>query len=737
MAQSLKKIHILLIYLVLALATFIAYEPVRHNQFIKYYDDDEYVTENPQVQAGITRESVIWAFTTPHSANWHPLTWLSHMLYCQLFRLNPFWHHLTNLLFHIANTLLLFWVLKRMTGAVWPGAFVAAAFALHPLHVESVAWVAERKDLLSGFFWILTMAAYIRYAEHRSIGRYLLVFLLFGLGLMAKPMLVTLPFVLLLLDYWPLGRFQWAPQSSRQALPQFESAGGNGLSTLHLIVEKIPLFVLAAASSAVTFIIQQRWGAMKIANILPLYFRILNALVSYIRYIGKMIYPGRLAVMYLHPGYGLPIWQPVVALVILAGVTAGVIYTARRRPYLAVGWLWYLGILVPVIGLIQVGKQAMADRYTYLPSIGFFIMIAWGANELLAKWRLRKIVLAISAGLVLAALMIVTRMQVRYWRNNLTLYEHTLAVTGNNAVMHNDYGTVLLEAGQLDKAIKHFNEALRIYPQYLQARKNIAMAYIQQGKLDQAAEHFNEAQRIYPKYLQSHENIARMFLRQGKKAQAQECFNDLLRIKADWAAGYYKLGLAYARLRRYDLAVQNYKEALQLNPNFIEAINNLAVMLSNQGKIDEAIEKFEKALHLKPDDPFAHFNLGIIMVQQGKYDDAVKHYNETLQAKPDWPEAQNNLAWLLTVQARPDRRNAEKALTLAKRACELTNYKQPVYLRTLAAAYAATGQFPQAVSTAEQAIRLALSFRQKELAENIRNQLKLYRAERPYRLSRP
>jgi tetratricopeptide (TPR) repeat protein len=509
------------------------------------------------------------------------------------------------------------------------------------------------------------------------------------------------------------------------------------LSALHLIVEKIPLFVLAAASSAVTFTVQQRWGAMKIANVLPLHFRTLNALVSYIRYIGKMIYPGRLAVMYLHPGYGLPIWQPVVALAILAGVTAGVIYTVRRRPYLAVGWLWYLGTLVPVIGLIQVGKQAMADRYTYLPSIGFFIMIAYGAVELFAKWRLRKIVLVISAGLVLAALMLVTRMQVRHWRNNLTLYEHTLAVTENNAVMHNDYGTVLLEAGQFDKAVKHFNEALRIYPQYLQARKNIAMAYIQQGKLDQAAEHFNEARRIYPQYLQSHENIAKMFLRQGKKEEARQCLNDLLRIKADWAAGYYKLGLAYARLRQYDLAVQNYKEALQLNPNFIEAINNLAVILSNRGRIDEAIEKFEKALLLKPDDPFAHFNLGIIMVQQGKYDDAVKHYNEALQAKPDWPKAQNNLAWLLTVQARPDRRNAEKALTLAKQACELTNYKQPVYLRTLAAAYAATGQFPEAVSTAEQAIQLALSFGQKELAENIQNQLKLYRAKRPYHLSQP
>ncbi len=458
MERPVNKPFILLIYVVLAVVTFIAFEPARLNGFVNY-DDDDYVTKNPQVSAGITPESVRWAFTTPYMANWHPLTWLSHMLDCELFGLNSLWHHLTSLSFHIANTLLLFWVLKRTTAAVWQSAFVAAAFALHPLRVESVAWVAERKDVLSGFFWMLTMALYVRYTERVSIGRYIAVFLSFGLGLMAKPMLVTLPFVLLLLDYWPLGRFQFGQDAGYRSL-------------FHLVREKVPLFVLSVASSVVTFIIQQSAGAMKPAESFGLSTRISNAIVSYMGYIFKIICPSGLAPLYPHPGGNLPRWQPIVFFVILAVASAAVIYMRRR--YLIAGWLWYLGTLVPVIGLVQVGEQAMADRYTYLPSIGIFIMVGWGANELLERWRYRKMGLGISAAMVLAALLICTRTQVRYWQNNLTLFKHTIEVTSNNFVMHSNYGNALLEEGRIEPAIENYNEGLRIKPNYAAAINNLA-----------------------------------------------------------------------------------------------------------------------------------------------------------------------------------------------------------------------------------------------------------------------
>jgi len=380
-----------LIYLALALVTFVAFVQVGHNDFINY-DDAEYVTENEKVQKGLNIESFVWAFTTGHASNWHPLTWLSHMLDCQLYGLSPAGHHLTNLFLHLLNTLLLFGVLKTMTRAVWPSAFAAVLFAVHPLHVESVAWIAERKDVLSAFFWMLTMAAYLRYTKHPCIVRYLPVVFAFALGLMTKPMLVTLPFVLLLLDYWPLKRLQFG----RINIPESQSHK-------RLILEKIPLFTLAAISSVITCIVQQSGGAMGGNEVLTVGVRLANALVSYVGYIHKMIYPKGLAVLYPHPLDGVGLWQPVVSFIILAVISAGVIFASRKRRYLATGWFWYLGTLIPVIGLVQVGSQAMADRYTYLPSIGIFIILAWGIPELLARWRCRKVIPAVLAGIVLVA----------------------------------------------------------------------------------------------------------------------------------------------------------------------------------------------------------------------------------------------------------------------------------------------------------------------------------------------
>jgi Tfp pilus assembly protein PilF len=585
-----------LVYLTLTLATVVAYEQVRHNDFVSY-DDFAYVTENPDVSSGITRNSVIWAFTNVHLGNWHPLTGLSHMLDCQLFGLEASWHHLTNLFFHVANTLLLFAVLKRITGAVWRSAFVAAAFVLHPLHVESVAWIAERKDVLSGFFWMLTVAAYIRYAQRPAIPKYLLVVLAFTLGLMAKPMLVTLPFVLLLLDYWPLRRFQWSSQGISGVSPPLEvvEASCKKATTYRLITEKIPLFVLTAASSVVTFMAQKSQGAIMAMEILPIKERLANVPVSYVSYIGKMIYPTNLAVLY--PIYkDSPAWQPIVSLLLLAVISAAVIYAARRRTYLAVGWLWYIGTLVPVIGLVQVGSQAMADRYTYLPSIGIFIMVAWGAADLVVKWQHRKIGLRVTAGLILVVLLLCTRVQVRHWRNSLTLFKHAITVTKNNFTMHYNYANALRRDGRLDQAIRHFEETVRINPKYYKGQNNLALAYYLKGKIAQA--------------------------------------------------------------------ITSWHKAIEVKPDFIDAINNLA--------------------------------------------------------------------WIRATHHDSDVRDSDEAVRLAKRTCELTDYNRPDLLDTLAAAYATTGRFDEAVAVAERAFELAQSPEQSQLAGEIQDHLRFYRQAKPY-----
>ena len=791
MKQDSDKLYVYLIYAALVLATLIAFEPVRHNGFVDY-DDHDYVTENPHVTDGINSKSVIWAFTSLHIANWHPLTWLSHMLDCQLFGPNPFWHHLTNLLFHIANTLLLFLILKKMTGAIWCSAFVAAAFALHPLHVESVAWVAERKDVLSGFFWMLTIAAYIRYVERPAIGRYVLVFLVFGLGLMAKPMMVTLPFVLLLLDYWPLDRMQQ------------KSEDNTGLSIKHLIAEKIPLLVLVAASGTVTFIAQRIGGAMSDIDKIPLTYRMGNAWIAYISYITKMIYPARLAVLYPFQESGLVKWQLIGSFVILIVICKGIINTARRHRYLSVGWLWYLGTLVPVIGLVQVGAQTMADRYTYLPSIGIFIMAAWGANELLAKYRFRKIVLAISAGVVLTIWLICTRVQVSYWKDGLTLFEHALSVTKNNSIMHDNYGNELRRKDRFDEAIVHFDQAILINPQLytayinkgetllemgkidesiailteaLYAKKggagvynDLGAAYFQKGEFELAIQNYKEALRLEPDHVKAiynlgivlqeqgrinetitklekvlqlkpddynaHYNIAAAKTRQGKYKDAVRHYNKALELKPDWPQAYCNLGNVYSRQSKFELAIQSYEKALRLEPDHQLALKNLATIQqikNKQDKFNEAVNKWKKVLQSKPADVDAHLNLAMLMTEQKKYAEAVMHLKEILQLKPDSAYVLNNLAWIFATRKDGKLGDSTEAIQYAQRACRLVGYNQPDFLDTLAITYASAGRFRDAIATAEKAIKLAISTGKKELAEKIQKRLQSYKAGQPYR----
>jgi tetratricopeptide (TPR) repeat protein len=567
---------------------------VRHNDFV-YYDDPKYVTENPTVLAGLTSRGIKWAMTTGTDANWFPLTWASHMLDVQLYGVNAGGHHVTSLILHIVSTLLLLGVLLWMTGALGRSAFVAGLFALHPLHVESVAWVAERKDVLSTLFWMLTLGAYVWYAKQPRLSRYLVVLVFFVAGLMSKPMLVTLPFVLLLLDYWPLER--------------------KSISFAQLAREKVPLLVVAIASSIVTFMVQRKGGAVGGLEAYPAVLRLGNALVSYVTYIGKMLWPARLAAFYPYPET-LSGGKVLGAVVILIGISFFAIRSARKHPYLLVGWLWYLGTLVPVIGLIQVGNQAMADRYTYVPLLGLFIIVAWGAHDLLARWSAERIVLPIAGTIALAGCAIVARAQVQHWRDSSALWTNALRVTDDNYVAHNNLGLALVGQGKVDEAIIQYNEALRIRPNYATARTNLGAA----------------------------------LSKQGKTADAIANYTEVLKRKPEMAETHTDLGAALASQGKIDEAIAEYKEALRLRPGYPEAHANLGLALANQGKTEEAIAQYNEALKFKPDFVEAHNNLGYALAIQGRLDDAILHYNQAIRLKPDFELARINLAMTLAKQ---------------------------------------------------------------------------------------
>jgi tetratricopeptide (TPR) repeat protein len=682
-----EKLIKTLICIGIVAATLVAYEPIRHNSFVSY-DDYAYITENPNVTGGLTLESVIWAFTRAHMGNWHPLTLLSHILDYQLFGSNPVGPHVVNLLFHITNALLLFGILTNLTGATWPSAFVAAIFALHPVHVESVAWAAERKDVLSGLFWMLTMAAYIRYARRPGKGRYVLLLLVYGLCIMTKPVVVTLPLVLLLLDYWPLGRLQ--QNQPVKATPK--------VSLARLIKEKIPLLALSAFLSVMTLIAQKGGGAVAPLEKWPLDYRVGNVFLSYIRYIGETLWPSRLAVFYPQSRSNLQIGAGVFCalLFVLASVLA--IYTGRRRKYIAVGWLWYVGTLVPMIGLVQTGAQAMADRYMYIPMLGLLIIIAWAVKDFVVNRPHWKIVAAVLAVAALLSSLILTRIQVRYWENNLTLYGHALKVTKNNAVMENNYGCALSDANQLDEAMLHLKNALRIAPAYPTARCNLGSNLLKQGKLDEA--------------------IA--------------CFNKLIKNKQDNADVHYNLAVALGTQKKYDEAIKHFDKALELNPKHPNAHNKIGIVLLATGRTKEAITHLNEALKTNADRMDVYVNLATAYSQSGNYEQAIQNRNKAMELKSDNPEVLNNLAWLLATGREISANDANKAIGFAQRACELTGYKAPTMLDTLAAAYAAAGRFNEAMTTAEQAINTAKTQGRKDLADEIQNRTELYKAGQRY-----
>jgi tetratricopeptide (TPR) repeat protein len=695
MATRLDKKQVLfLISATLAAGVLVAYEPIRHNDFVNY-DDDSYITKNPHINQGITQQSVLWAFTEVYSANWHPLTWLSHILDYQLFGLNPVGHHFVSVVLHIVNALLLFWILTNITGVIWPSAFVAAVFALHPIQVESVAWVAERKTAFSGLFWLLTMAAYIHYTRRPGVLRYVLLLLIYGLCVMTKPTVVTLPFALFLLDYWPLGRLQWGQEVTNNP----KKSGQSKVSSGWLIIEKIPLLALSAILSAITFLAQRQWGAVISLEKMPLENRVANMFVSYIRYIGKLIWPSGLAVCYPHPRVSVSDYWVVICAVLFILLCIFSIYICRRRKYAAAGWLWFVGTLVPAIGLVQTGTQAMANRYMYIPMLGLLIIISWGVKDYIDKQPRAKIAAIILGVAVLFSLLVLTRMQVRHWQNSMTLYEYALKVTQNNALAENNYGSALFEAGRLDEAISHLNKALL----------------------------------ITPKMAEAEDNLGRVYLKQGKAGEAVACFMKVIENNRTSAEVYSNLGSALIIQKKYDEALKYLGKAMELDPNNPDIHNIMGMVLLSTGRPGEAITHFNYVLQTNTISAEAYANLGSAYIKMDNYEPAIENLTKAIELKPNNIGALNNLAWALATVENTSLRDANRAIEYARHACELTGNKEAGLLDTLAVAYAAGGRFEEAKATAEKALSIAKEMGREELAGKIENRIKLYEAGKPYR----
>ncbi len=697
----------------------IAFEPVRHNEFVEY-DDNQYLTENTHIRSGFSRESVGWAFTSGYAANWHPLTWLSHMADIELFGVKPAGHHLHNVLLHALATMLLFLILENMTGAVWRSAFVAMAFGIHPLRVESVAWAAERKDVLCAVFWMLTIAAYLDYVKRGGARRYLLVGLCFALGLMTKPMLVSLPLVLLVLDFWPLGRVRQLPLKPAQP--------GRAVSLPRLIAEKIPLLMLAAVSCAITYHFQQQGKSM--APDLPLPFRVANALTSGVGYLGKIFWPGNLAVLYPYP-VEWPLWKPAAAALILVACSALVRSRWSSQPYLAAGWSWYLISLVPVIGLVQVGAQSMADRYTCLPSIGIFIMLAWTATRLSAGWRRQRLILALLGSLAAIAMVAATRTQLSYWKNSLALFDHTVAVTRNNYVMHHSLGWVLAKQDQLDEAADHFRQALQLHPDP-DTNLDLADLLIRRKQFDEAVTYLNRVLQVEPTNAIAHYDLGVVFQAREKVDEAIDAYEQAVRLDRDNSRAYNNLGILKTEKGLLDEAAECFRQSLRGNPDKAETHRNFAVVLQMQDRAGEAVAHYRVALQIDPHDDRASWSLAYALHGLGRLREAADYDRYTLRLQPDHPRALNDLAWILATTPDRDIQNPAEAISLARKACELTAFKDPDLLDTLAAAQAGARQFNDAIETARKAMDLAKAAGQEELAQAIGTRLQLYQASEPY-----
>jgi tetratricopeptide (TPR) repeat protein len=620
-----RKAVVAMVMLLLVVATVASYWPLWNNDFINF-DDNEYITENPYVKAGLTRSGIIWAFTDTSSANWFPLTWLSHMLDCELYGLSPRWHHLTNLLLHLANTLGLFWLLRQMTHTIWRSGLVAALFAVHPLHVESVAWAAERKDVLSMFFWVMAILVYVRFTQRRGWKRYT-----------AVAVVVTLPFVLLVLDYWPLQR--WRGTSWRDKSAWF------------VIVEKIPLLCISAIFSLLTFLSQQQGGAMNFSFRFDLKTRIANALISYVTYISQMFWPTKLALFYPRPE-GVTGLQVGGLSTLLIGITIVAIWMRRRRPFLIMGWLWYIGTLVPVIGLVQIGMQSHADRYTYIPLIGLFVMTAWVLEEMASRSRLRKIVLSTAASLAVLALVVCTWFQVGHWKNSVTVFSHAVAVTERNATAYFNLGNAHYHEGKIAEAATCYLKALESQPFHHDCHYNLGNILASQGKYNEATVHYKQALQTHPNFPEAHNNLGLLLQRQGNTNEAKSHFEEAFRINPNHYYAHNNLAMLLAGQGQLEKAIEHAKMSLRINPNFSDAHVNLGGLLGKQGKYDEAIKHYAFAAQSNPNNGYAFYSWGLLLWKQGKLDEAISKYQHLLRLFPRDTESRCNIAAILAAQGK-------------------------------------------------------------------------------------
>jgi tetratricopeptide (TPR) repeat protein len=682
----------------LALVTLTAYWRAMQCDFVNF-DDPDYVTSNVHVQNGLTLEGINWAFSHIVSANWHPLTMMSHMLDCQIYALKPWGHHLTSVLLHTLNTVLVFVLFRSLTGAAWRSFWVAALFALHPLHVESVAWISERKDVLSAFFGLLSLIFYARYARpgrgqwsegsgQRAVS-YGLALVFLALGLMSKAMLVTWPFVMLLLDYWPLNRVRNS-EFGVQNFPQ---------SLKTLVVEKIPFFALAVLSSVATLIVQAQHGAVQTIENLSVGARGENALISYGRYLGKLFWPAKLSVYYIYRG-SWPLAVVLAVVVLLAGMTLLVWWQRKRYPFLLTGWLWYCGTLVPVIGLVQVGAQAMADRYTYLPSLGVLIIVVWGAYELARDRQALVVALSTAGALVIVACLGVTRQQLSYWRTSETLFGHALAVTDSNYMTHNGLGHAYSMQGRIDDAIAEYQEAIRLKFDFAGAHDNLGAAYVIKGRLDEAIGEFRKAIHFRPDYALYHFNLGVALVQKGQTNEAMGQFQEAIRLKPDEAAYHLNLGTAFNLKGSVDEAIALYQQSVHLSPDDPSTHYGLGLAFDFKGQVDDAIRQYQEAVRLKPDMAESHHFLGVDLGKKGNLDEALRQLQEAVSLKPDDAEVYNDLGNVLDGNGQTDEAIKQylESIRLSPKGADAHG--------NLGAAYGKKGNLEGAISQLEEALRL-------------------------------
>jgi protein O-mannosyl-transferase len=620
------------------MATLILYWPALSNGFVDY-DDDIYVTANAQVQSGLTAENFKWAFTHSVAGNWHPITMLSHMLVCQFCGLRPFGHHLLNVLLHAANAALVFILLRRLTGATWRSAIVAALFAMHPLRVESVAWIAERKDVLSGFFGLLMLIAYAAYVRRFKIKGsqwktfYALALLLFALGLMSKPMLVTWPLVMLLLDFWPLRRIPDYRLSTSDLKP--------------ILLEKIPFLLLATIASVITYLVQQHGAVVATLGTLRLGDRAANAMVSYCRYLEKTFWPENLAVFYPWPR-GWPLALIALAAVLVAGISVLAVVLRKRRPYVFTGWFWFFVTLLPVIGLVQAGQQAMADRYTYLPSVGVLMVLVWGLAEVFQRgvpqWNWLR---AMAVAAALAACCILTLRQMSFWRDGEVLFRHSLAVTENNYVARDNLGVALKEKHDTAGALSEFQECVRLQPDFAGGHVNLGDALGALGRSDDAIAEYRRAIELQPLNVGAHNNLGVALFNQRRTEEAIAQFQEVTRLQPENFGARNNLGGALYLLGRTNEAIAQFREAVRLKPGYTEGRGNLAKVLALTGQSAEAVREFQIYFQSGRQDAEAHFYLGRALLSELRTNDAVVQFQEALRLKPDYTEAN---AWLQSAQ---------------------------------------------------------------------------------------